>query len=208
MALSQNEALRRALALRRMSRNELHRRLREHCKRHGISRRGTSYGSVQNYINDTAVPPLEVLLAAAEILNVRSEYLTQGTGEMTEDEQEVQDSLAAAPAGVPPQTIRLALRAMGEEWPEFENAPPSVQQTLVLAWAGALQRAHGESERVEAAHRIARAVRAPLQSFGIDRDQLQTADEVAYVLGMTAVLMHLQDAAADLHKTRNVRKRS
>lgn len=91
--------------------------------------RGSSYGSVHNYLNGKSEPPLEFLIAAADVLRVNREYLAFGRGHMTEAESEVTAAGEASVGtrGTSPHQLALELkREVLEELGVPKPDPPAL----------------------------------------------------------------------------------
>ena len=76
---------------------------------------GSSQGSVYAYIGGASVPSLEFLKAAAEILNVRPEWLMLGSGPRTEEEHRRELERLMSLGDLRGRDVEAAFAALSEE---------------------------------------------------------------------------------------------
>lgn len=173
--------------------------------------RGATYGGVRHYMTGTvANPSPELLRAIADVLGVRFEFLAYGEGAMTAEAEQVR-STAATPEEDEDWRSQPEVAAMIEEWPALADEAPDGANALTiliqlfnayrvfdpkLPWSN-------EEDVVDLARRLTRAMRAPLDALGIQREQLWMTEELPYLLNMSAALLGpLHGAAVKAHQNR------
>lgn len=137
---SSGERLEEARVLRNWSINLLHKTL----DARGV--RGSSYGSVRNYLSGKSEPPLEFLLAAAEALQVNANYLAYGKEHLTKARAKAAQVAEDAESGLKEELERVGLNQAGRDLkkavlretgglqPSPWNVPPVFESEEVKQW--------------------------------------------------------------------------
>jgi hypothetical protein len=162
-------------------------RLARELRARGI--RGSSYGSIRNYVVGNSEPPLEVLFAAAELLGVRREYLAEGQPPIIEAARGLQGK--KEPARGARAGLRLVTNIQ-DRLPELPYPASRDVYHIVSGWwsyaveTGSLEnRIEGRRSFREA---LGDAVAGPLESLGIDPAELPRAELEEYALAIAAAL--------------------
>jgi hypothetical protein len=158
--------------------NRLHRELQ------AAGVRGSSYGSVRNYIAGRAEPPLEFLHAAADVLGVRREYLRDGKEPATKAARAL---TARRTESEPPKGMRLNL-------PSFPglSLTRGVRDSYYMLsgwWTYALESgAVSDIPSQPGAGAIGAAWHSPLEALGIDASRVSPAELEEYVATVSGAL--------------------
>jgi hypothetical protein len=188
------ERLTEALKHANATKHALHKRL----ERRGV--RGSSWGSIRNYFEGDAQPTLDVLLAMADELGVRLQWLAYDDGEMTAELEAAADRhrrlSESADSGLPDEVRAQAahrdavLAGLGQVDPRLQH------ERAALALYSAMETykpeelwGEGWPDRVRRhAVRTGQALLAPLEPLGIDAKTMTHEAWTDYVLGMSAIL--------------------
>ncbi len=183
-------------------------RLRKHLKAQGV--RGSSYGSVRNYLGRTQTPsepPLEFLLAAAEAMGVNPEYLAHGKEHLTAAHEASAAVAEAAQPDVEDWKTTLAenlrdavLRELRAERPEIhpevkaamEEAGVSDASGHIPYWVAPLG---------EVWHQLIAAPDNPFRQQGVDLLSATDPPEVRIAQALAAPLKALGVEAKGLKET-------
>lgn len=148
--------------------------------------RGSTRAMVHRYLSG-ATPPSDFIAAAADVLALNPEWLafdkghpTAGHDEVAGIAAEVIEESKRAEAGDMHAAVLRAMRAPVDYHPRYWTA--SVAEILRRADAGPF------TPQLEAKH-IGRALRAPLQAFGIEADRMGEDAFNDYVTAMVPVLL-------------------
>jgi len=98
--------------------------------------RGGSYPMIHRYLRGTPQPNVGFLLVAADVLRVRSGWLIDGTGSMTDAEQAVRDSEALIGAELSEDEARLLyfLDDLDRRWRGKKGGGIDLQFPQALLW--------------------------------------------------------------------------
>lgn len=167
--------------------------------------RGTSYGAVWSYIKGKAPadPRREVIDGLAALFGVRPEYLMRPGEERTDA-----DATAARRAEARVSTERQDRDPEAEVFRDGLNPKVTAEAMLWRLWAPLFWKSSGEESdeeqeaiSVECAHRIVRAVLAPLEELDAlsarDRDPVEWE---SYIIGVCAALYPVIQRQADEHE--------
>lgn len=179
----------------------------------GKDARGAKYAGVRALVaGEILRPRKEILVAIAEILQVRFGWLATGEGPRTEAEEAAaahvaaQQQSARAPKGsVDSETGHywLAEAILTERIPALEHVPAFIRSSLLELWGRALTAKHirenrdfptwppAEAATREAAELLANTLIAPLALVNNDMGRLDRAHAPAYIMGMTQALLAL-----------------
>lgn len=162
--------------------------------------RGTSYGGIRLYTEDSKVtnPRVELLRAIAEVLEVRPDWLAFGAGAPTEEEERAR---LAAEAGEEPELDYRAevVRHIKEGFGNGADRlfASRVTDTVVIqTWRRFVERSLGELlfEMKGEAHLglfIGKALRAPFDAMQVDPVWFTDEAFEEYVLAVCTGLRHL-----------------
>lgn len=174
-------------------------------------RGGVSYPTVLGYFDGSALPSVEWLTAAADILDVRAAWLAFGDGAMT---QEQQDRLTMRPEGdsVDDEAARVTLRVENQVRAAFGldgigirfSKPDPAFGALMLAFEIADTTVPVAGDEPEWLSRCANdaveAVLSPLYRLGLEPSALPIE---AYVHYLTTVMEELRYLYVQLAELRN-----
>ena len=166
--------------------------------------RGSSLPSIYTYLKDEAVPSVDFMEAAADVLRVRLDWLRHGEGEQTESEDELVERFT--------KDLGAATLVIGEQWlrgayPEFDRLTSMTRLMLLHAWRAHAARlleaadvphaAPGEEARLQMGRGrdeevmtrpFVEALRLPLAQLRVAPDELRDGHLNRYVFAMCQAL--------------------
>lgn len=163
--------------------------LQKSLKQRGV--RGSSYGSMYNYLDGTSEPPLELLLACSEILGVSRAYLVEGLGEPTDAHEKAAAAIEAASTDLhdvlAPRLKRSVLRGLG--LPDHlvrrgGDHVPGWVAPIAEVWIRLIEAGASDPEPI-----IATTLRAPLEAMGLDVEELYDHDRLSEYLFRSVPLL-------------------
>lgn len=163
------------------------------CSRNGLAKamqdvRGSSYGSIRNYLAGRSEPPVEFLLAAAEHLGVDANWLAFGTDHPTKEHEEVAGLTAASiEEWGREEAVKLhngVLQAM--------DAPSDYHPRHWIGPLAEVRRRLGVD-----AKRLGRALLGPLDALDIEPGHMSEDDFNDFITAMAPVLLALAPYAPE-----------
>ena len=166
--------------------------------------RGSSLPSLYTYLKDEAVPSVDFMEAAADVLRVRLDWLRHGEGEQTESEDELVERFTK---NLDSATLVIAEQWLRSAYPEFDRLTSMTRLMLLHAWrpyaARLLEAAEvpddasddearellgGDSAEEIMTRPFVEALRLPLEQLRVAPDELRNGHLNRYVFAMCQAL--------------------